>query len=208
MRKEAEEGEKISVETPDCWEELSPCLDLVLLTCGMPASVERVQSQQEIPWRVGITEKTEERCRMAPLVSFSLLVDLLHPLHRASFSGTLLSWRDVIWAGAWTSWLLHPFSGYLLHSVTYCSLPAKLLQSCPTLCGAMDCSLPGFSVHMMLQTRTLEWVAIPSSRGSSQPRDWTHISFVSCAASGFFTTEPLGKPPGWLAFISFFLPCM
>ena len=43
----------------------------------------------------------------------------------------------------------------------------KLLQSCLTLCEPMDCSLPGSSVHGILQARTLEWVAMPSSRGSS-----------------------------------------
>ena len=68
---------------------------------------------------------------------------------------------------------------------------AKLLQSCPTLCGCMDCSPPGPSVHRILQARILEWVAMPSSRGSSLPRDWTH---VTCIAGGFFTTEPPGKP--------------
>ena len=41
----------------------------------------------------------------------------------------------------------------------------------PTLCDPMDCRLPGSSVHGVLQARTLEWVAISSSRGSSQPRD-------------------------------------
>ena len=52
----------------------------------------------------------------------------------------------------------------------------KSLQLCPTLCNAMDCSSPDSSVHRILQTRILEWVAMPSSRGSSQLRDWTHIS--------------------------------
>ena len=55
----------------------------------------------------------------------------------------------------------------------------------------MDCSLPGSSVHGILQARILEWVAISSSRGSSWPRDQT---CVSCIASGFFTAEPPGKP--------------
>ena len=41
-------------------------------------------------------------------------------------------------------------------------------QSCPTLCDPMDCS---FSVHGILPARILEWVAMPSSRGSSRPRD-------------------------------------
>ena len=44
-------------------------------------------------------------------------------------------------------------------------------QSCPTLCDSEDDSLPGSSVHGILQARILEWVAIPFSRGSSQPRD-------------------------------------
>ena len=44
---------------------------------------------------------------------------------------------------------------------------AKLLQSCLTLCEPIDCSLPSSSVHGILQARILEWVAIPSSRGSS-----------------------------------------
>ena len=60
-------------------------------------------------------------------------------------------------------------------------------QSCPALSNPMDCSPPSSSVHGILQTRILEWVAIPSSRGSSRPRDWTHVSCVSCTAGGFFT---------------------
>ena len=48
---------------------------------------------------------------------------------------------------------------------------AVLLQSCPTLCNPRDCSPPGSSVHGVLQARILEWVAMPSSRGSSRRRD-------------------------------------
>ena len=55
----------------------------------------------------------------------------------------------------------------------------------------MDSSLSGSSVHEILQARVPESVAMPSSRGSSQPRDRTH---VSCIAGSFFTAEPLGKP--------------
>ena len=44
----------------------------------------------------------------------------------------------------------------------------------------MDYSPPAFPVHGILQARILEWVAMPSSKGSSQPRDQTHISDVSC----------------------------
>ena len=68
---------------------------------------------------------------------------------------------------------------------------AKSLQSYPTL-RPVDCNLPGSSVHGILQVRILEWVVMPSSRGSSQPRDQTHV-FGSCIAGGFFTSEPQGK---------------
>ena len=64
---------------------------------------------------------------------------------------------------------------------------AKSLQSCPTLCDPMDYSLPGSSVHGILQARILEWVAMPSFRESSQPSNWTHVFCVSCIAGGFFT---------------------
>ena len=57
---------------------------------------------------------------------------------------------------------------------------AKLLQLCSTLCNPVDCSLLGFSVHGVIQARILEWVAMPSSKGSSQPRNQAFISYVSC----------------------------
>ena len=50
---------------------------------------------------------------------------------------------------------------------------AKSLQLCPTLCDPMDYSPPGSSVHGILQARILMWVAVPSCRGSSPPRDQT-----------------------------------
>ena len=67
-------------------------------------------------------------------------------------------------------------------------------QSCLTLCDPMDYSPPGSSVHGILQARTLEWIAVSSSSGSSQPRDQGCILCVPCIASGFFPTEPPGKP--------------
>ena len=56
-------------------------------------------------------------------------------------------------------------------------------QLCPTLCDPVDFSLPGSSVHAILQARILEWGTIPFSRGSSQPRDQI---WVSCIAGRFF----------------------
>ena len=65
---------------------------------------------------------------------------------------------------------------------TMCACSAA--QSCLTLCDPLDCNLPGSSVREILQARILEWVAISSSRGSSQPRN---RACVSCIAGRFFT---------------------
>ena len=59
-----------------------------------------------------------------------------------------------------------------------CAL-CSVTQSCPTLYDPMDCSLPGSSVHGILQARILERVAMPSSRGSSQPQDRTQVSHIA-----------------------------
>ena len=56
---------------------------------------------------------------------------------------------------------------------------AKSLQS-PTLCNPTDCSPPGSSVYESLQARILDWVAMPFSRESSQPRNRTSISYILC----------------------------
>ena len=74
--------------------------------------------------------------------------------------------------------------------VAYCC--CLVAKPCPTLCNSVDCSPSGSSVPGILQAGILEWVAMPSSRGSSPPRDRTCIS---CTAGGFFITEPPGKPP-------------
>ena len=55
---------------------------------------------------------------------------------------------------------------------------SEVTQPCPTLCDPMDCSLPVFSVHGILQARILEWVTISFSRGSFQLRDRTRVSCI------------------------------
>ena len=75
---------------------------------------------------------------------------------------------------------------------------AKLLLSYPTLCDHMDCSLPGSSVHGTSQARILEWVAMLSSRGSSNP-GIKPASLMSLALAGWFfitsaTCEALRNP--------------
>ena len=55
---------------------------------------------------------------------------------------------------------------------------SEVTRSCLILCDPMDCSLPGSSIHGIFQARTMEWVAISFSRGSSQPRDQTWVSCI------------------------------
>ena len=62
--------------------------------------------------------------------------------------------------------------------------------SCSVVCDPMDCSMPGTSVHGILQARILEWVVMPFSRRSSQPRDRTQVSHV---AGRFFTIWANGE---------------
>ena len=75
---------------------------------------------------------------------------------------------------------------------------AKSLQLCPTLCDPMGYSLPGPSVHGILQAKILEQVAISFSRGPSQPRDRTCVSYVSCTGRQvLYHLSHLGSPgPG------------
>ena len=72
----------------------------------------------------------------------------------------------------------HPFNGRKSES------EIEVIQSCPTLCDPVDCSLPGSSIHGLFQARVLEWVAISFSRVSSQSRDRTQ---VSCIVGRYFT---------------------
>ena len=65
-------------------------------------------------------------------------------------------------------------------------------QLCSTICNPLDCSPPSSSDHGIFQARILEWVAVSFSRGSSQPRDQTCNSCVSCVAGSFFTHWAVG----------------
>ena len=87
--------------------------------------------------------------------------------------------------------VLYLFNSFI-HSLNFA--PAQLLQSCPILCDPVDCSLPGSSVHGILQTRILEGVAMPSSRRSSRPRDRTFKSVSPALAGDYFTRWVTWKP--------------
>ena len=84
-------------------------------------------------------------------------------------------------------------------------LELRLVEMSKAALGGYTCSvvynslqpyglcLPGSSIYGIFQVRILEWVDISSSRGSSWPRDWTHVFCVFCIASRFFTTKPQGS---------------
>ena len=71
-------------------------------------------------------------------------------------------------------------------------------QLCLTLCGSTDCSLPGSFVCGIPQSRILEWVAIPFSKGYSLPKDQTQ---VSCIAGRFFTIWTTNTPNSFIHWI-------
>ena len=83
---------------------------------------------------------------------------------------------------AWIKEMLHS-----IYTMECCEV--KAVQLCPTLWDPMD-----YTVHRILQARTLEWVAFPFSRASSQPRDWTQ---VSCIAGGFYTIWAIREALQW-----------
>ena len=84
------------------------------------------------------------------------------------------------------------YAGLLIGSMCMCD---QSLQWCATPCDPMDCSLPGSSVHRILQARILEWVAMPSSMGSSWSMDWT---CVSCITGRLFTLWATWEAPSRL----------
>ena len=92
------------------------------------------------------------------------------------------------------------YSRSLLGSITTLILQlmsfskAVVTKLCLTLTTPWTVAQPGSSLHGTSQARILEWITISFSRGSSPPRDQTHISCVSCIAGRFLTTEPPGKP--------------
>ena len=84
------------------------------------------------------------------------------------------------------------------------SVLCSVTQSCLTLCDLMNCSLPGSSVHGDSPGKNIGWVAMPSSRGSSQPWDQTQLS---CIAGGFFTSWSIREAPYpvWFLTINYLL---
>ena len=98
--------------------------------------------------------------------------------------GVSNSWTPLNFHFHWLNWLHRIFAKG--------SMKRLVIQLFPTLGIPMDCSLPGSYVSRILQARILEWVAMPSSRASSQPKDRTWVSHI---AGGFFTIwATIGSP--------------
>ena len=85
------------------------------------------------------------------------------------------------------------FTKLLSHSTFKTLVKVLVPQSYPTLCDPMDYSPPGSSVHGLLSARILEWVAIPSSRGSFQPRNRLFVSLLAfyCCVANYPTIRSL-----------------
>ena len=164
---------------------LSPCLILWFLVLSLKATI-----MEEFVFFLAIDYRLEIRVKLEAKTTKEVMrkVSKMRP---AWFRSVCLgSARE----GAWS-----PVSVLSIPHAAVCVL-AKLLQSCLTLCNPVDHSLPDSSVHGILQARILEWVAMPSCRGSSPPLtspalagkfcqslmspalagDQTRISYVSC----------------------------
>ena len=90
---------------------------------------------------------------------------------------TILVTKTNIWTLVY--WIpIYYYYYYYYYYFTSEFLCAKSLQFCFTLCDPMGCNLPGSSVHGILQAKILEWFAVPSSRRSSWPKGWTHVSYI------------------------------
>ena len=104
------------------------------------------------------------------LCGIVILVSLLLDLHVRSIAGCPVCWHLMF-----TKVEIKHLECYFFLWVLNRAKWSAVTWSCPTLCDSMNCSLPGSSVHGIFQAIVLEWIAIPFSRGSSRPRDWTQV---------------------------------
>ena len=103
----------------------------------------------------------------------SLLMCFISFQTNLHFSGYVIGRVLLHWKKNKRESLLDLFYPKVLH-VFESENESEVAQSCLTLCNPMDCSLPGSSVHGILQARTLEWVAFPSPRHESEKWKWSH----------------------------------
>ena len=168
---EPEEFRVVHVTTSQLWHlgqalvsELRSSVYLLLLeSVGSPLGPISLWSQSHwlgpVPTRGGVGFRTRGPTLASQTVQGSLRLTRLARVYRHA---------PVLWVGP--LWCL-------------------VSQSRLTVCNPMDCSPPGSSVHGILQASILGWIAMPSSRGSSQPRDQTQVSYMA----GRFLYQPWGS---------------
>ena len=122
---------------------------------------------------------------------------LFKSLYSVGYNITSALWFFIFWpqskaCGILARWPGIKFTSSSVEGVCVCvCVCVKVTQSFLTLCDPINCSPPGFSVHGILQARILEWVAMSSSKGSSQPRDRTQSPTLQVDS---LQSEPPGKP--------------
>ena len=127
-----------------------------------PVEQSSSEAQQLFPWRETLFSRTPTNYSLTSLRPFLKRLQCIPPLPRYLKLHSLLS-------------------AILFFCITPIMVRETIItQSCLTLCGSMDCSLPGSSTHGISQARILQWVAMPSSQMSSPPRDGTWVSCISC----------------------------
>ena len=97
-----------------------------------------------------------------------------YPVHVCFMTQSCPGKNNTVFAHCHSWWFVYTFVRLQLGACV-CVLIA---QSCLALCDPIDCSPPDSSFRGILQARTLEWVALSSSRGPSWPRDWTWVSLI------------------------------
>ena len=156
-----------------CWGEYKPVQSQWNNSLGVPQKTGNGTTTQSCSSTLAYFQRNEIRV---------LKTRLYHYVHHSVIHNSQDMETTAVFLCGWMDekWCDNAYCIYISYMCCASSLSHVRLSVTPW----MDCSPPGPSVHRSLQARILEWVAMASSRGSSQPRDQTQ---VSCIAGGFFT---------------------